>query len=245
MKKSVTIIMLLALLINLKAEDIIVLAAASLKYALEDIKTEFLKDRPNGKINVNYIASGKAYNQIINGSPAHLFIAADNEYPKKLFNAKVTTDKPVNYATGKLILFTINKNAKLESINILKDKNIKHIALPNPKLAPYGVAAMQAMESSKIYNDIKSKIVLGESIGQATQYVKSGSSEIGFSALSMVIKDKDVNYSIIDKNSYSPILQAMVLTNNGETSKLAKAFKSFILSNKAKEIFASYGYDKP
>ncbi len=245
MKKIIALTMLFALFINLKAEDIIVLAAASLKYVLEDIKIEFLKDRPSDKIDINYIASGKAYNQIINGSPAHLFIAADNQYPKKLFDAKITNDKPINYAKGKLILFTMNKNIKIESISVLKNKSIKHIALPNPKLAPYGVAAMQAMKKYEIYNDVKEKIVFGESIGQATQYVKSNSAEIGFSSLSMVIKDKNANYLIVDKTLYNPILQAMILTRNGESSKLAKEFKNFILDKKAQDIFKSYGYDKP
>ena len=235
----------IALFMQVKAEDIMVLAAASLKYVLEDIKVEFLKDRKNDNININYMSSGKAYNQIVNGSPAHLFIAADTSYPQKLFDSKATDDKPINYAKGKLILFSIDKNMKIDSINVLKDYKIKHIALPNPKLAPYGVAAMQAMENIKIYDKIENKIVLGESIGQATQYVKSGNSDIGFSALSMVVKDKEANYLIIDENTYSPILQAMVLTKNGKDSKLANDFKSFILEDKAQKIFESYGYSKP
>ena len=245
MKKSIAIMVFIAFFMQVKAEDIMVLAAASLKYVLEDIKVEFLKDRKNDNININYISSGKAYNQIVNGSPAHFFIAADTSYPQKLFDSKSTDDKPVNYAKGKLILFSINKNMKIDSMDILKDSTIKHIALPNPKLAPYGVAGMQAMESVKIYDTIKDKIVLGESIGQATQYVKSGSSDIGFSALSMVIKDEQANYLVIDENMYSPILQAMVLTKNGKDSKLANDFKNFILEDKAQKIFESYGYSKP
>lgn len=244
-KKGIIIVAFIALFMRLNAEDIMVLAAASLKYVLEDIKVEFLKDRKNDNININYIASGKAYNQIVNGSPAHFFIAADTSYPQKLFDAKATDDTPTNYAKGKLILFSIDKNIKIDSLNVLESDKVKHIALPNPKLAPYGVAAMQAMESAKIYKTIKDKIVLGESIGQATQYAKSGNSEIGFSALSMVIKDKEANYLVIDENTYSPILQAMILTKNGKDSKLANDFKNFILEGKAQEIFESYGYSRP
>lgn len=245
MKKSVAVLLLLALFVNLKAEDIMVLAAASLKYVLEDIKTEFLQNRPNDKIDTSYIASGKAYNQIVNGAPAHLFIAADTSYPEKLYDTKGTSDKPTNYVKGKLVLFTINKNLKLDSLDILKDKDIRNIAIPNPKLAPYGVAAQQALESANLWKTIESKIVLGESIGQATQYVKSGSSEVGFTALSMVIKDKEANYFTIDPKTYKPILQAMVITDYGKDSKLAKEFKEFIMSKKAQDIFATYGYDKP
>lgn len=245
MKKSIIVLLILALFVNLKAEEIMILAAASLKYVLEDIKKEFLQNKTNDKIEVSYIASGKAYNQIVNGAPIHLFIAADTSYPKKLFDSKGTFGEPKNYVKGKLVLFTINKNLEINSLDVLKDSNIKHIAMPNPKLAPYGMAAEQALENAKLHDQLKNKIVLGESIGQATQYVKSGSSEIGFSALSMVIKDKDAKYLIVDPKTYSPILQAMVITNYGKNSKLAKDFKDFILSPKAQEIFASYGYDKP
>ncbi len=245
MKKSVAILVLLALFVNLKAEEIMVLAAASLKFVLEDVKKEFLANRSGDSIEVSYIASGKAYNQIINGAPAHLFVSADTSYPQKLYDDKGAPNAPINYVKGKLVLVTMNKNLPLDSIDSLKDKNITHIALPNPKLAPYGVAAKEAMDSAKIYDTIKDKIVLGESIGQAYNYVKSGSSEVGFNALSMVIKDDAVKYIVIDEKTYNPILQAMVITNHGKDSKLAKDFSEFILSPKAQEIFASYGYDKP
>ncbi|MDE6885475.1 MAG: molybdate ABC transporter substrate-binding protein [Helicobacteraceae bacterium] len=239
------ILLILFFSVFLSAEEIMVLAAASLKYVLEDIKSEFLKERINNKIEISYIASGKAYNQIANGIPAHLFIAADTSYPKKLYDSKFTDETPINYAKGKLVLFGIDKNLKLDSLNILKDSKIKHIALPNPKLAPYGVAAYEALENANIAKIVESKIALGESIGQAMQYVKSGSSEVGFNALSMVIKDKDANYLIIDSKSYNPILQTMIITNYGKDSKLTKDFRDFILSKKAQEIFKSYGYDKP
>lgn len=227
------------------AEDIMVLAAASLKFVLEDIKAEFLKDRVGDKIEVSYIASGKAYNQIINGSPAHFFIAADAGYTQKLFDEKKTSDKPMNYVKGKLVLVSYDKNLKIDSLDILKDSKIKKIALPNPKLAPYGVAGEQSLQKSKLYDAVKNKLVLGESIGQAYQYIKTGASEVGFNALSMVIKDKDANYFVVDSALYEPIAQAMVITEAGKNSKLAKDFKDYILDKKAQEIFASYGYDKP
>lgn len=245
MKKSIMIMLFLALFVNLKAEDIMVLAAASLKYVLEDIKKEFLTNRSNDKIEVSYIASGKAYNQIVNGAPVELFIAADTSYPQRLFDSGNATHNVQNYVKGKLVLFTIDKNLKLDSLDVLKDSNIHHIAIPNPKLAPYGVAAQQALESAKLWDVIQPKIVLGESIGQATQYVKSGSSEVGFTALSMVIKDNKAKYLEVNPNSYKPILQAMVITKYGKDSKLAKEFRDFILSSKAQAIFATYGYDKP
>lgn len=242
--KKIILVLFLAI-VSLNAEEIMVLAAASLKFALEDIKTEFLKDRKNDNININYIASGKAYNQIVNGAPAQLFIAADTQYPQKLYDSSNAASKPISYAKGKLVIFSTNKNLTLNSIQDLKNSNIKHIALPNPKLAPYGVAGEEALKNANIYKDVESKIVLGESIAQAYQYTKSGASEAGFNALSMVIKDKDVKYIDVNDKLYKPILQAMVITKYGANSKLAKDFEDFILSPKAQAIFASYGYDKP
>ncbi len=242
--KKILLVMLLAFA-SANAEEIMVLAAASLKFVLEDIKTEFLKDRSGDKIEVSYIASGKAYNQIINGSPAHFFIAADTGYTQKLYDGKNTTDKPVNYVKGKLVLVSYNKNLKLDSLEVLKDSKISKVAIPNPKLAPYGVAGEQALKKSKLYDAVKDKLVVGESIGQTYQYIKTGASEVGFNALSMVIKDKDANYFVVPAADYEPIAQAMVITNAGKDSKLAKDFKAYILGAKAQEIFASYGYDKP
>lgn len=227
------------------AEEIMVLAAASLKFVLEDIKAEFLKDRAKDKIEISYIASGKAYNQIVHGSPAHFFIAADTSYPQKLYDEKKTSDKPQNYVKGKLVLVSYDKSLKLTSLEALKDSKITKIALPNPKLAPYGVAGEESLKKSNLYDTIKHKIVLGESIGQAYQYIKTGASEAGFNALSMVIKDDKANYLIVDSTLYTPILQAMIITQNGSDSTLTKEFRDYILSPKAQEIFASYGYDAP
>lgn len=230
---------------SVNAEEIMVLAAASLKFVLEDIKTEFLKNRSGDSIEVSYIASGKAYNQIVNGSPAHFFIAADTSYPQKLYDEKKTSDKPQNYVKGKLVLVSYDKGLKLTNLEVLKDSKISKIALPNPKLAPYGVAGEESLKKSHLYDTLKDKIVLGESIGQTYQYIKTGASEVGFNALSMVIKDENANYLVVDSSLYTPILQAMIITNNGKDSKLTKDFRDYILSKKAQEIFASYGYDAP
>lgn len=243
MKRLILFLMFIVSVTIVSAEEITVLAAASLKYVLEDIKTEFLKNRKEDVININYIASGKAYHQIVNGYPAHLFIAADTDYPNKLFDTKITPNKPVNYAKGKLVLFSADDTLKIESIDVLNRTEIKNIAIANPRLAPYGAAAKQALENVQLYDKLKDKLVLGESIGQTTQYIKSKSSEIGFTALSMVIKDKTANYIIIDQNLYNPILQAMVITKQGTDSKLANDFSKFILEST--QIFSEYGYDKP
>lgn len=230
------------------AEKISVLAAASLKFVLEDIKAEFLKSHKNDEIEISYLSSGKAYAQIQNGSPAELFIAADSGYPQKVFENGLGADKPQDYARGKLVVFSANKDFNANDAKILQDSKIKHISIPNPKLAPYGVAAESYIKSMKLEKALEKKLVLGESIGQATTYVKEGAAEVGFSALSMVIKDEDKNitYTIIDQTYYDPIVQSLIVTKSGKDSKLAKDFAQYILvSKKAQEIFKEYGYDTP
>lgn len=238
--------LLFALISFINADEILIFAAASLKFALQDIKIEFLKNRPNDKININFLSSGKAYAQILNHAPAHIFIAADEDYPKKLYEKSSKKHSPKPYAQGSLVLFSTNKNLVLNSLEILKDKNIKHIAMPNPKLAPYGFAAQTALENSNLYEIIKPKIALGESISAATQFVHSGACEIGFSALSMVINDKNANYFIIDSSLHAPINQSLIITDFGADSKLAKKFSEFLLhSANVKEILKKYGYKNP
>ncbi|TLD96876.1 molybdate ABC transporter substrate-binding protein [Helicobacter jaachi] len=233
---------------SMLAEEINVLAAASLKYVLEDIKTEFLKTRKKDKIEVSYIASGKAYAQIQNGSPTHLFIAADTSYPQKVYDDKLAINKPLNYAKGKLVLASANADFKADSIDVLKNDKVKHIAIPNPKVAPYGRAAEEFLKSQKLDKKLSKKLTIGESIGQATSYILQGASEIGFTALSMVIKDDktpNLTYTIIDEKTYEPINQALIIPNHGKDSKLAKDFADYILTSpKAQQIFQAYGYDK-
>lgn len=230
------------------AEEINVLAAASLKYVLEDIKKEFLKTHKKDKIQVSYIASGKAYAQIKEGSPAHLFIAADVSYPEQVYKDKLAPEAPKNYAKGKLALISANANFNASSIDILKDDKLTDIAIPNPKVAPYGRAAQEFLKSQKLDKKLKSKLRTGESIGQATTYVLQGSAQIGFSALSMVIKDNktpNLTYAVIDESTYKPINQALIIPNHGKDSVLAKEFAEYILTSPvALRIFQEYGYDK-
>lgn len=238
------------------AENINVLAAASLKYVLEDIKSEFLKTHKNDSIQVSYISSGKAYAQIQNGSPTHLFIAADTEYPQKLYDEKLAAQKPINYAKGKLVLISAHKNFTLKQtattaqiITALKNQKLTHIAIPNPKLAPYGKAALEFLTTQGLDKALQSKLSVGDSIGQATSFVLEGASEIGFSALSMVIKDNktpNLSYALIDEATYAPINQALIVPKYGKDSKLAADFADFIVhSSQSQKLLQSYGYDVP
>ncbi|WP_297813702.1 molybdate ABC transporter substrate-binding protein [uncultured Helicobacter sp.] len=233
--------------VNAQAEEIKVLGAASLKYVLEEIKNNFLQDKPQDKIEISYISSGKAYAQIKNGAPIHLFVAADVSYPAKLYEENLAPVKEEIYAKGKLVLWSNNADFKLQEFKDILNPKITHISIPNPKVAPYGRASVEALEATKMLKLIESKFVTGESIGVATTYVESKNAEVGFTALSMLgeggINTKEMSFVSIDENLYKPINQALIIPNYGKNSNLAKDFKVYILSDKAKEIFLKFGYN--
>ncbi len=136
-----------------------------------------------------------------------------------------------------------SENLKIDSLEILKDPKIKRIAMANPKLAPYGKASMEVLDHLKLTSSLKSKIVYGASISQAHQFVATKNAQIGFGALSLIDKkDKNISYFIIDKALYSPIEQVLIATKNGANNPLAKVFKDFLFSPKARAIFKEYGY---
>ncbi|PAF54118.1 molybdate ABC transporter substrate-binding protein [Helicobacter sp. 13S00482-2] len=241
MKKIIFGVVLIGLLLFAKEANIA--AAANLQYVLEEISKEFLLTHKQDKLNISYSSSGKAYAQISQSAPIDLFISADEEFPQKLYMEKKTPQKPQVYARGVLVLWSHNPKIKINSLENLTQKDIIHIAIPNPTLAPYGRAAKEALHKSKLYDFIKSKLINASSISQAHQFVSSGNAEAGFGALSLIDKkDKDVSYVVIDKTLYNPINQALVLTNYGKNNQLAKDFKDFLLSSKAKKIFQKYGY---
>ena len=248
MLKKVLVASVVGALLSLsaQAEDIKVLGAASLKYVLEEIKSDFLKDKPEDKIEISYISSGKAYAQIKNGAPVHLFVAADVGYPAKLCEEKLAPNKEEIYAKGKLVLWSNDANFKIQEFKDILNPKITHIAIPNPKVAPYGRASVEALSTTKMLTQVESKFVTGESIGAATTYVESKNAEVGFTALSMLgesgINTPTMSYVAIDESLYKPINQALIVPNYGKDSKLASDFKAYILSDKAKEKFLKFGY---
>ncbi|GAA6866541.1 molybdate ABC transporter substrate-binding protein [Helicobacter pylori] len=214
---------------------------ANLTYALKALVKEFQKEHSKDAISVSFNFSGKLYAQIIQNAPFDLFISADITRPKKLYDEKITPFKEEVYAKGVLVLWS--ENLKIDSLEILKDPKIKRIAMANPKLAPYGKASMEVLDHLKLTPGLKSKIIYGTSISQAHQFVATKNAQIGFGALSLMDKkDKNLSYFIIDKALYSPIEQALITTKNGANNPLAKVFKDFLFSPKARAIFKEYGY---
>lgn len=238
------LLLAISLCLSVLAEEIKVLAAANLKLVLEEVKAEFLKDYPNDSVQITYLASGKAYAQIKNGLEVDLFFSADTQKPDALFAEKFALFAPQIYALGKLVLCTTS-DINISTIEILKSSRVKHVSIANPKLAPYGKAAVEFLESSKLYDSVSSKIVMGDSIGQSLSQVKSGGAEVGINALSLVIGDPNFTYKVIDSKYYNPIKQSFVILKQTKNENLTRAFARFVVSTTGRSLFEKYGYDVP
>jgi len=245
MKKLLFI--LFTLNIALFAETITIAVAANVSYAMDEIKAEFVKEHPQIKVRVSLGSSGKLTAQIKNGAPYGLFMSANMKYPQALFEDKIATTKPVVYAQGALAMLSVKPRDLSEGLALLEEPSIKKIAVANPKTAPYGIAAKEALQNAGLYEKLKPKFVYGESISQTVSYTVTAT-EIGIIAKSSLYSlrmqhfKENVNWTSIDTNLYTPIEQGLVLLKEGRDIKEYQEFYDFILSKKAQAIFLKYGY---
>lgn len=251
------ILALMVLSSTIFAGEITVAAAANVTYTLNKLVKEFNKTNPNTKVQVILGSSGKLVSQIENGAPFDIFMSADMKFPQSLYEKKLTKTTPVIYAQGALAMLSAKELDFSKGINIVNDSSIAKIAIANPKTAPYGAAAVEAIKNTKIPNGIESKFVFAESISQAVTYATSAA-DIGFVAKSSLYEEnmaqykENKNWVTVDSKLYSPIEQGIViidhsnnlvgLINDNSKEKEIKAFYDFILSDKAKKIFTDYGY---
>lgn len=249
MKKIIFIAFLAVILFSCKQEKntVTVAAAADLQYALDDIKADFCKENPDINVEIIYGSSGNAYQQIANKAPFDIYFSADIMYPQKLDSLGLSATKPKLYAIGFLVLWT-QKSFVKPHIDLLTSKYVKKIAIANPKHAPYGKRAIEFLKSYNLYKKINNKLVEGENISQAAQFVISGNAEIGILALSLALSPemtKKGNYILIDENTYSPLEQAYIIIKGSETKKEVLKFYDFIESSQARKQFVKYGFRLP
>lgn len=252
MKKEILVILafLLALPLAAFAGEITVAAAANVQFTLEDLKAEFT--RQTG-ISVKTVtgSSGKLTAQIENGAPFDVFLSADMKYPDKLYKDGLSSQAPKVYAYGVLVLWTMENLDLSKGVNVLSDAQIQKIALANPDLAPYGRAAVNTLRFYKLYEPLQKKLVLGESISQANQFITTGAVDIGFTAESIVLASNmkgQGQWIEIDPRSYEPIAQGVVVLKYASAnnhSKAARAFYDFLFSSPARAILKKYGYKLP
>jgi molybdate transport system substrate-binding protein len=231
------------------AATLTVAAAANLQYALDEIKTEFKKEAGQD-LQLSYGSSGKFVAQIINGAPFDVFLSADMTYPDYLYQQSYATATPKIYAYGSLVLWSIKKQDLSQWKSLLIGNSIAKIALANPKTAPYGKEALNALNYYKLDARLKPKLVFGDSISQTNQYIHSGLADIGFTAKSVVFSREMKNLGSwieIPSESYQPIAQGAVILKHGKENNpiAAQQFYDFLSSAKAHAIFQKSGYTLP
>lgn len=228
------------------AEEINIAVAANFASPVQKIIPAF-EQATGHKVLVSLGSTGKFYAQIKAGAPFQVLLAADDETPKKLIEeSAAVSGSNFTYAIGKLVLWSAKPGVVDERGDVLLKGNVAHVAIANPKLAPYGAAAIEAMKKLNVYDKLETKLVQGESITQAYQFIASGNAEIGFVALSQVFKDGQVKEGsawIVPAKLYTPLLQDAVLLNNGKDSAGAKAWLAWLKGEQAQAVIRSFGYD--
>ncbi len=193
-------------------------------------------------------ATGKFYAQIVNGAPFEVLLSADDETPAKLEKeGHAPAGTRFTYAIGRLVLWSPKPGVVDGEGAVLKNGDFRHLALANPKLAPYGQAAVEAMKAQGSYERLAPRFVLGENIAQTHQFVASGNAELGFVALSQVQKDGRIEGSawIVPATMHAPIRQDAVVLAKGKDNPAAGAFLAYLKGDKAKAAIRAFGYDLP
>ena len=223
------------------ASDATVAVASNFGAAMRDIAAAF--DRSTDKkVTLVFASSGKLFAQINNGAPFDCFFSADQHFPLLLENNNLAvTGSRFTYATGALALWSAKTNFIDQQGGVLNQGEFNKLALANPKLAPYGAAALDVLTKLNLVEATQGKWVQGENIAQTYQFVSSGNAELGFVALSQ-IKAGEGSYWLVPPHLYQPIHQDAVLLKRGENNSTAKLFLDFVRSKVAIEIIQRHGY---
>jgi molybdate transport system substrate-binding protein len=227
------------------ADEVSVAVAANFTAPMQKIAAAFEKDSGH-KAMLSFGATGKFYAQINNGAPFGILLAADDTTPAKLAQeGKGVAASRFTYAIGQLVLWSKQAGYVDGTGAVLKTGDYRHIAIANPKLAPYGLAAMETLKHLGLTDAVTPKIVQGENIGQTYQFAASGNAQLGFVALSQVMEDgklREGSAWIVPSAMHEPIRQDAVLLNSAKDNAAATALMQYLKGDKARAIIQSYGY---
>jgi molybdate transport system substrate-binding protein len=231
--------------------DVVTIAAASdLNFAFKELVAEFEK-KTGTDIKLSLGSSGNFYSQIENGAPFDLYFSADIRYPQKLMEGgHAVPDSLYRYAVGRIVLWA-PKQSKVEvqrGLEVLSAPDVHKIAIANPKHAPYGRAAVAALEHYKVYDRVKDRLVLGENISQAAQFVESGACDAGIIALSLALAPAmkaSGQYWEVPAEAHHSIEQGAVLLKSAKNPQRAKEFLEFVKGPEGRTIMRRYGFTLP
>ena len=246
MKRLSILILSLLTVVTANADEVQVAVAANFTGPMQVIAVLFERDTGH-KASLAFGATGKFYAQIANGAPFEVLLSADDETPARLVREGLAvTGTSFTYAIGKLVLWSTNPKLVDDKGEILKKGGFKHLAIANPKTAPYGAAAMQTMSKLGVVDSLKPLFVQGENIAQTHQFVSTGAAELGFVAYSQVIKNGQVGSGsgwVVPGNLYDPIRQDAVILSKGKDKPAATALLNYMKGQKARDVIKSFGYE--
>ena len=239
-------LILLTASLAIRADEATIAVAANFTAPMQRIASDF--ERASGhRLKLSFGGTGKLYAQIANGAPFDVLLSADDETPARLVKeGHGVTGSTFTYAIGKLVLWSPDPKLIDNKGEILKKGGFKHIAIANPKTAPYGAAAVQTMSQLGVLESVKPLFVQGENISQTHQFVTTGNAELGFVAYSQVIKNGQIGGGsgwLVPANLYDPIRQDAVLLAKGQNNPAAKALLDYLKGEKAQVVIKSFGYE--
>lgn len=235
---------------TMHAQKLTVAAAADLRFALDELATQFRAAHPGIDLAITYGSSGNFFAQIQNGAPFDVFLSADVDYPQRLIAAGLANrDSLFRYAIGHLVVWVPAGSSVDPSlgIRVLDALSVHHIAIANPEHAPYGRAAVAALRSLGVYDRVSPKLVFGENVAQAFQFVESGAAEAGIVALSLALAPAPRShgrYWELPAGAYPKLEQAGLILNRAPAGPAAQ-FRAFLLSAAARRILQQYGFAPP
>ena len=234
-----------------KTHQVRVAAASDLRFALNELARRFEADH-DVKVTASYGSSGTFYTQLLNQAPFDLFLSADLEYPRQLAARGLTIDgTEFQYAVGRLVVWTRRSSGldlEAAGLRTLADPAVAHVAIANPAHAPYGRAAVAAMQSAAVYDAVRQKLVFGENVEQALQFAQSGAADAGIVALSLAlappVKDQG-RYVIVPLETYPRITQGGIILRWAADVDSARALRAFIIGAEGRAVLKRYGFFLP
>jgi molybdate transport system substrate-binding protein len=227
-------------------------AAADLRYALDEVIARFRIEHPDLTVTTTYGSSGTIFAQLVNTAPFDVFLSADISYPRQLAAKGLTlADSEFVYAVGRLVVWVPSSSPldlQRDGMRVVADARAAHVAIANPDHAPYGVAAVAAMRAASVYEAAKPKLVLGENVSQALQFVQSGAADAGIVALSLALApavEQQGRYFVVPLETYPRMEQGGTILRWAASPDAARAFRTFVLSPAARSILKRYGFFLP
>lgn len=230
------------------AGKIIVAAAADLKFAMEEIVTTFKQAHPAEEVEVIYGSSGKFHTQIQQGAPYDLYFSADIDFPRALARAGLAASEVRPYAFGRIVLWSARKDASQMTLADLADPAITRVAIANPRHAPYGRRAEEALRAAGLWEKVEPKLVHGDNIAHAAQFVLTGNAQVGLIALALARSPELVGkggYGLIPDTLHAPLEQGYIITRRAAGNPLAWRFADYMGGEAARGVMSAYGFVLP